>query len=187
MDLLTRTMAKKYTDSQRLGYTETKQFSVIPKQEITLESNDEFGGVLVWQGGEGKKTILDIAEFFRQNQNAVFAVDVNDHLYEYEWSDDIIVGETLVLGNKGLMGAGDDTGEPFLFIISEGYGVVYENPDSFTSMSTVVSLTLKSETVHQIDKKHIPPLDSLTLNGADGKQYAITVNESGALVATPKT
>ena len=38
--------------------------------------------------------------------------------------------------------------------------------------------------VHTIDPKYIPALDALVLNGADGKQYKVTVDELGALAVT---
>jgi hypothetical protein len=54
-----------------------------------------------------------------------------------------------------------------------GGGVVY-----------TASIEYETETIHPIDPKYIPALDSLTLNGADGKQYKLAVDESGALAAT---
>lgn len=41
-----------------------------------------------------------------------------------------------------------------------------------------------AETIHPIDPKFIPAFDSITLNGADGKQYKLSVDESGTLVHT---
>ena len=38
-----------------------------------------------------------------------------------------------------------------------------------------------TETIHPIDPKYIPAMDSITLNGADGKQYEVTVDANGAL------
>lgn len=49
---------------------------------------------------------------------------------------------------------------------------------------TYVAIFWDEKTVHPIDPKYIPTLDYLTLNGADGKQYKVTVNESGVLTAT---
>lgn len=40
-----------------------------------------------------------------------------------------------------------------------------------------------AETVHPIDQKYIPPVDSLTMNGADGKRYKLTVNNGSISVA----
>lgn len=37
-----------------------------------------------------------------------------------------------------------------------------------------------AKTIHPIDPKFLPPVDSITMNGADGKQYKLTVS-GGAL------
>lgn len=39
--------------------------------------------------------------------------------------------------------------------------------------------------IHPIDPKYIPTMDSITLNGADGKQYKVTVDANGQLTTTP--
>lgn len=44
--------------------------------------------------------------------------------------------------------------------------------------------TVTGNALKYLDQKFMPPLDSLILNGADGKQYKVTVDESGALTAT---
>lgn len=53
------------------------------------------------------------------------------------------------------------------------------------SLRTYVSMfaAYLYEAIYPIDPKYIPPLDSLTLNGADGKQYKLSVDESGQLVS----
>ena len=43
---------------------------------------------------------------------------------------------------------------------------------------------IKTETIHPIDPKFIPAMDSITLNGADGKRYKLSVDASGNLVHT---
>lgn len=42
-----------------------------------------------------------------------------------------------------------------------------------------------ASTIHPIDPKYIPTMDSITLNGADGKQYKVTVDANGKLTTTP--
>ena len=48
------------------------------------------------------------------------------------------------------------------------------------------SATLHYSVDYPIDPKYIPAMDSITLNGADGKQYEVTVDANGALVTTVK-
>jgi prepilin-type processing-associated H-X9-DG protein len=49
---------------------------------------------------------------------------------------------------------------------------------------TDFTVDIEAPIVKTIDAKYIPVMDSLTLNGADGKQYKVSVDESGALVVT---
>ena len=67
-----------------------------------------------------------------------------------------------------------------LTISSESYG-----PDgSGYTKNVPITLDVYATTVHPIEPKFIPAMDSLTLNGADGKQYKVTVDASGVLTAT---
>ena len=42
--------------------------------------------------------------------------------------------------------------------------------------------SIVTETIHPIDPKYIPAMDSITLNGEEGKKYKVFVNENGQLV-----
>ena len=55
-------------------------------------------------------------------------------------------------------------------------GVYY----GLTSETKQISKLHFAETIVPIDPKFIPPVDSLTINGTDGKQYKLTVN-NGAI------
>ena len=44
----------------------------------------------------------------------------------------------------------------------------------------------KNQLAYPIPQEYIPPLDRLILNGADGKQYALTVTD-GAISVAPVT
>lgn len=62
-----------------------------------------------------------------------------------------------------------------LTVISKEPGIVH------------IKMTHEYDEVYVIDPKYIaelPPLHSITLNGADGKQYKVAVDETGALTAT---
>jgi len=90
------------------------------------------------------------------------------------------VGSYYCLGNASLYNKGNtNSGEPFCFVLTgSSYKFVVADDDNHT-------VTIQGEpTIHKIDSKYIPALDSITLNGADGKQYSITVDASGALVVT---
>lgn len=54
-----------------------------------------------------------------------------------------------------------------------------------TWLTYVSAITCGTETVRPIDPKFLPGIDALTLNGADGKQYKLVVDASGALAVTP--
>ncbi len=87
--------------------------------------------------------------------------------------------------------------------VMSGFGMVIRKPNTYVELVDTLftetgSYFLKNEdgaycsrlsipstkTIHPIDPKFIPVMDSLVLNGADGKQYKIAVDASGALTAT---
>lgn len=81
-------------------------------------------------------------------------------------------------GNKSLVKEDEDTGEPFLIIVDfdqEAVLVIAETP-GFHSLI----VECYEGKVTPIDPKFIPTVDSLTINGTDGKQYKLTVN-NGAI------
>lgn len=97
-----------------------------------------------------------------------------------------VEGMTAVtLGNSYWLG-GPDTGEPFLFFDAGSEFVVIDielwTAGDGSVVNRAIGLSVLAETIHHINQKFIPPLDSLTLNGADGKQYRLTIDENGALV-----
>ena len=59
----------------------------------------------------------------------------------------------VALGNLGLSGFGDDTGEPFCFTYINGYGLMC---GSTIGPTLTISIRKVSETIHPIDKKFLP-------------------------------
>lgn len=94
----------------------------------------------------------------------------------------------VLLGNASLYGFAD-TGEPFVVIGMSNATMVGDlamldmegNPTG--SASHTFGLSVLTETIHTIDPKFIPPMDSLTINGTDGKRYKLTVNNGSISVA----
>ena len=61
----------------------------------------------------------------------------------------------LIIGNLSIMGAGSDTGEPFVMIVSNGKGIEIATAD--TSASHIISISiLVPEVVVKIDEKYLP-------------------------------
>lgn len=89
-------------------------------------------------------------------------------------------------GNLFLMGT-DDTGEPFYMASNaQGFSIVdIEAMQSQQTVDRVIGISCTTETIVPIDQKYIHPMGSITLNGADGNQYKLTVDENGELAVNP--
>ena len=59
----------------------------------------------------------------------------------------------LILGNESIMGAGSDTGEPFLFQSMAGVGTV---PTSADGSNFTLTLSTAQETIHTMPAKYLP-------------------------------
>lgn len=57
---------------------------------------------------------------------------------------------------------------------------IYLHKGNLADLGGNIRFCLEYETIHPIDQKFLPPVDSITMNGADGKQYKLTVS-GGAL------
>ena len=107
---------------------------------------------------------------------------------EYECVCSIFNGTILALGNPSIMGAGDDTGEPFLYSGSNtgsGFGTLN------TSASHTISVKTTVETVTPMAVEFLPSeVDELIMNSStpdSTKKFRITVDDSGTLKATEVT
>ena len=69
--------------------------------------------------------------------------------------------------------------------LSMTVGTYFLCDENYLNLGTyyVSSITYGKETIVPIDPKFIPPVDSLTINGTDGKQYKLTVNNGAISVA----
>lgn len=172
MDTVTLALAKAYTDSQRIAYVEEVGEPVVVAQAVDTGSS------------RNNRVSCDI--------DSPVMVEGNSNLVIWDGVPfRCVVMPTLYsnppgtyVGNPYLFNAVDyaDTGEPFCikFIISTGSGVVY----SIDKGVHTVEIQNLVDIAHPIDQKYIPALDLITLNGADGKQYRLTVDENGALAVT---
>lgn len=93
-----------------------------------------------------------------------------------------------ILGNLNIMGAGDDTGEPFIYIFPT-------HNSSFATLDTSASHTISvkgiEETVTPMATQFLPSeVDELIMNSSTAnstKKFRITVDDSGTLKATEVT
>lgn len=54
----------------------------------------------------------------------------------------------------------------------------------YVSGQEFMAVNIQWETIHPIDPKYIPALDSITLNSPGGKRFTVTVDDSGTITAT---
>lgn len=164
MDMITLALAKKYTDSQRLAH-------ITPGTKLTFDGNRE--GLEVFEDDESYVYIstntydLNCVESFVLHIGNVSGTVAKGDFYVEGVAD----AQELFLTDEGIT-------VPMVLSI-QGMGTVILATDA----SYVSEITF-AETIHTIDPKYIPTLDALTLNGADGKQYTLTVDDTGALAVT---
>ena len=90
-----------------------------------------------------------------------------------------------VLGNPSVVGAGDDTGEPFFFDASGGMFITLN-----TSASHTISVATESEVITPMAEEFLPnilDIDSIIMKSSttdSTKKFKITVNDGGTISAT---
>lgn len=97
---------------------------------------------------------------------------------------------TPTIGNRSLVGAGDDTGEPFMYSynssLPEGDFVTLD-----TSASHTISVKTAEEIVTSMAAEFLPSeINELIMNSStpdSTKKFKITVDDSGAITATEVT
>ena len=169
MDLVTLGLAKNYTNSYFAEKAETK---VLWNVELTAGQAQEAGDTFSLNLTPGEKYTVQLDSGTHES----LCRHIEDGGLEYFW-----------LGNFAIFGGEETpeelrTGENFIVIemtVPVSPPIARAAADLNGGTRCIVSKTLTSKT---IDQKYIPPLDSLTLNGADGKQYKLSVDESGQLV-----
>lgn len=96
---------------------------------------------------------------------------------EYECVGVAISENVPIIGNLSIMGAGDDTGEPFFCIPSEVGFVTFD-----TSASHTISVKIIEETITPIDEKYLPTIPvikfttRIATNIANDTQPSFTVS-----------
>lgn len=168
--------AKQYTDSQRLAHTETK--TLLKQTEILVEATDEGNvfykepHIVFFENGMLLTVIWDGVRYKNTS--------------ELVQPDDTI--NAVFVGNRSIMGLGENTGEPYLIVCFEQTDL--SDVRKYNAIVSAVpgshTLTIMQETIHPIPQEYIPPLDRLILNGADGNQYALTITD-GAISVAPVT
>lgn len=172
MDMITLAMAKSYTNSQRLGYTETVDFMIVEKTKF------DFAPEL----GVGDLYAVEIESVNRDKITAGLQLVVH-----YDGEDYICtvmeVSGVFAFGNLGVLGIGPDTGEPFLITDNgDRLGVIAAD----TAETHTIGIICDTETVHTIDPKFIPgavlPVVKLTtVVTAEGAE--LTVEEAAKMDA----
>lgn len=161
MDMITLATAKNYTDSQRLAYIETGAV-------YTFNGNSE--------GKEFNGTQVKIADVAPDLNNLAKVVGLMGGQQLEILKDDFEV--VTADGEPQIQYAIYQ--ETAMVSVYKGALWVFCNPESEGYYVTSIEF---ADTVHPIDPKFIPPVDSLTINGTDGKQYKLTVNNGAISVA----
>lgn len=156
---------KKYTWNGDISNTEVNDSMGMPVYKISSDIIDPYkvSKVTLYISGQGE---------FVQDNKQFEIVDRTAEVGMYI----ITLGFSTGAGNILISVGGDNAIAPVGIYLSyvEDNGVV-----------AYISGIELAETIHPIDPKYIPAMDSITLNGADGKQYKVTVDANGKLTTTP--
>ena len=172
MDIVTLALAKAHSDGQRIAYSE--------KNTITYDGSGETIDLL----GDGstfakvQDNPIDLLAVTSMQTNESVGININDYLK--------IATESGVQFAYILEGNGDT--ERILVINA------FEDNDAGIPKGLYVQVIaysyiarIETETIHTIDPKYLPVLDSVTLNSPSGKQYTLTVDDTGAVTTTEVT
>jgi hypothetical protein len=157
--------AKAYTDSQRLAYEEVSREVVLPETAGVPDVMGDGDTIYCY------KRDIPFGKQFIVNQEYTVLFNGVEYKLKPEQSG---LGDYLIPYGVG-------TGK-YPFFISSGGGT-HATLYSVDGGENSFAVYQQSEVIHPIDPKFVPVMDSITLNGADGKQYKVSVNASGALVA----
>lgn len=168
MDIVTLALAKAHSDGQRIAYSE--------KNTITYDGSGETIDLL----GDG-------STFAKVQDNpidllAVTAMQTNE-------SVGININYLRIVAESGVQFAyilADNGATEWILVIN-----AFENNDAGIPKGLYVQVIVSSyiarietETIHTIDPKYLPVLDSVTLNSPSGKQYTLTIDDTGAVTTT---
>lgn len=158
-------------ESGRVGRSLTNKewwiSSTVNGASYDFVASEEFGGLFVVHGNS-------INNFVKPTD-----FDVTVRWDDKDYYCKINSMETAAfIGNQSLSGDGNNTGEPFFIIID--WDDVNTLIISETEGEHYLNICRYYKTIAPTDPKYLPPVDSITMNGADGKQYKLTVS-GGAL------
>lgn len=165
MDVLTLAMAKSYTDSKQLGHVE-------PALAYKWDG-DRTGRARLVTGVYRTRDVYKISDT---------PADLNN-LTEIKYSNgETLAWEVRTIGGQQHAVVTDEWGDALYnecgsWVVSADDGLYVCRDDS----NWVSCIRFGDDVIHTIDKRLIPPLDSITLNGADGNQYKLTIDTNGQL------
>lgn len=153
MDAVTLALAKNYTDSQRIAYTETAKTVVFPETVLTFGNVEgmntgivQLSDALPVSGGDTLSVVYDGTKY----ETAVIAFP-GDGLGEG--------GYLAEFGNLSIAGMGNDTGEPFMAMYTHqpvNAQFVLTVIATTADTSHTVTIYKETETIHPIDPKYLP-------------------------------
>lgn len=180
MDVVTLALAKQYTDNQRLAYAEG--------QHLITWDGDEEGKFIIPMGDNNSlvrvsENIIDLSKAVKVVSKTIIDNETagTQERTDFEFYSEYPLNSLDTSGGMLVMTCAEDADLGFGFTTLKG---TYMMMGRFDSMKMFVSEILFAETIHPIDPKYIPAVDALILNGTDGKQYRLAVDESGTLAAT---
>lgn len=141
MDILTAKLGANMAQNDlkangQIGYAETVVTTLVPETKHDFQPNEDLGGALA--------TTISPVPF----------VSLEDKIeYTIKWNgvDYTCAAVITQLGNLGILGLGDDTGEPFIFLF-DAAGIVLVAANSAGEVT--FSVEQKKETVQPIDSKY---------------------------------
>lgn len=146
----------------RTHYVSTEMRVMLPVTTIALSG---YGDMPIYAGELGVDVITNAA------LGDVFIVRVNGVEYQTEARQAVSGGE-LAIGNIGLFGAAEDTGEPFCIMST---GIIIASNEAITSADVGISCLVKN--FKTIDPKYLP----------EEKRYALTETITLAEAINSKT
>lgn len=147
------------------GYPKKSMQTIVLMEEQAVEFSDDHGSTEYYG---------NLASPFEISEGQTYTVNWDGTAYVCVC---VISHSRPVLGNLSVVGAGDDTGEPFFFDASGGMFVTLN-----TSATHAISVTTAEEVITPMAEEFLPVLTS-----PNGTKYKITVDDSGTISATKVT
>lgn len=150
--------AKKDYVKNRTHWAYSEEVTIVPEQVFKAENTDGAAGAILENFDRDLLCAMETGEF-----TATLHVVFDGAAY----STNTRVGEVgLVIGNLGLLGGAQDTGEPFVFVFQNRDGAARLAIICRTAGTHTVALTA-TEVVKTLDRKYMP---AVFLNKTTGKK-----------------